>query len=178
MTSDTRSAMLCMRLTVLVPAILWFAFAGLSSAISHFAIILRDHAESDLIYKDHAILGLAFQSLMQNILVVSVLMALMSTWLSIFGMVLAIHPRWLHQNGQRRIYFECIQVVLALTAVSVGGYIASRVHGCRSSFDLVNIHGHLPYYGIMYYGAVGQAAFGSLMIIFSIVQLFVCDFYG
>ncbi|KAJ5778510.1 hypothetical protein N7520_001756 [Penicillium odoratum] len=172
MASNTTSAMLCMRLTVLVPAIMWLAFAGLSSAISHFAIILRDHAESDLIYTNHTILGLAFQSLMENILVVSVLLALMSTMLSIFGMILAIHLRWLHQNGQRRIYFECIQVVLALTAVSVSGYIASCVHGSRSSFELLNIHGHLPYYKIMYYGSVGQAAFGSLMIINFFVLLF------
>jgi len=164
--------MLCKRLTVLVPAIMWLAFAGLSSAISHFAIILRDRAESDLIYTNHAILGLAFQSLMENVLVVSVLMALMSTLLSIFGMVLAIHLRWLHQNGQRRIYFECIQVVLALTAVSVGGYIASCVHGSRSSFELLSIHGHLPYYEFLYYGSVGQAAFGSLMIINFFVLLF------
>ena len=88
--------MLCKRLTVLVPAIMWLAFAGLSSAISHFAIILRDRAESDLIYTNHAILGLAFQSLMENVLVVLVLMALISTLLSIFGMVLAIYLRWLY----------------------------------------------------------------------------------
>lgn len=172
MTSNTRSAMLYMRLTVLVPAILWLAFAGLSSAMSHFAIVLRDLAESDLIDTNHAILGLAFQNLMENILVSSVLIALMSTLLFIFGTILALHSRWLHQNGQRRIYFECIQVVLALTAVSVGGYIASRIHGSRSSFELLNIHGHLPYYEIMYYGAVGQAAFGSLMIIYFFVLLF------
>lgn len=62
--------------------------------------------------------------------------------------------------------------MLALIAVSVGGYIASHVHVSRPSLELLNIHGHLPYYGIMYYGAIGQAAFGSLMIIFSIVMLF------
>jgi hypothetical protein len=151
---------------------MWLALAGLNSAISHFAIVLWDHAELDLIYTSYDILGLAFQSMVENILVVSVIVALMSTLLSIFGMVLAIHLRWLHQDGQRRTYFGYLQVVLALIAVSVGGYIASRVHGSRSSFELLNIHGHLPYYGIMYYGAVGQAAFGSLMIIFSIVQLF------
>jgi hypothetical protein len=173
MTSNASSAMLCKRLTVLVPAIMRLAFAGLSSALSHFAIILRDHAESDLIYNNHAILGLAFQNLMENILVVSVFMALMSTLLSIFGIVLAIHSRWLHQNGQRRIYFECIQVVLALTVFSVGGYIASCAHGSRSSFELLNIHGHLPYYKLMYYGSIGQAAFGSLMIINFFVLLFV-----
>ncbi|KAJ5938393.1 hypothetical protein N7466_001527 [Penicillium verhagenii] len=167
--------MLCMRLTILVPAIMWLAFAGLSSAISHFAIILRDHAESDLIYTNHAILGLAFQNLMENILVVSVLMALMSTLLSIFDIVLAVHPRWLHQNGQRRIYFECIQVVVALPAVSVGGYIASCVHGSRSSFELLNIHSHLPYYELMYYGSVGQPAFGSLHRIETVHAGFSCS---
>jgi hypothetical protein len=172
MTSNTSSAMLCKRLTVLVPAIMWLAFAGLSSAISHFAVILRDHAGSDLIYNNHAILGLAFQNLMENMLVVSVLMALMSMLLSIFGIILAIHSRWLHQNGQRRIYFECIQVVLALSAVSVGAYIANCVHGSRSSFELLNIHSHLPYYKLMYYGSIGQAAFGVLFIISFFVLLF------
>lgn len=164
--------MLYTRLTILVPAIMWLAFAGLDSGISHFAIILRDHAESELINTNHTILGLAFQSLMENILVVSVLIALMSTLLSIFGMILAIHSRWLHQNGQRRIYFVCIQAILALTAVSVGGYIASRVHGSRLSFQLLNIHGHLSYYKFMYYAGVGQATFGSLMIIYLFALLF------
>lgn len=91
--------MLYIRLTILVPAILWFAFTGLSLAMSYFTTILRDHTESDLIYTSYNILGLAFQSLIENILVISVIVALMLTLLSIFGIVLAIHLRWLHQDG-------------------------------------------------------------------------------
>ncbi|KAJ5982645.1 hypothetical protein N7451_012745, partial [Penicillium sp. IBT 35674x] len=151
------------------PAIIWLALAGPNWAISHFMIILRDHAESDLIHNNRALLGLAFQSLMDNILIFSIIVALTSTLLSIFGMVLAIISRWLHQNDQRRIYFECLQAFVALIAVCAGAYIASCVHRSRLS------HGHLPYYGIICYGAVGQAAFGSVMIIFSVAQLFMCN---
>ncbi|CAP94195.1 hypothetical protein PCH_Pc16g15250 [Penicillium rubens Wisconsin 54-1255] len=37
---------------------------------------------------------------------------------------------------------------------------------------------HIPYYKIMYYGSVGQAAFGSLVIIMSLVRFAVCGLRG
>ncbi|KAJ5778366.1 hypothetical protein N7520_001612 [Penicillium odoratum] len=135
-----------MRLTNLVPAMLWLALASLNSAISRFAIVLRDDAKSDLINVNDALLDLAFQRLMQRVLDVSVILALMSASLSIFGIVLAIHPRWLHRDCKFRLYFECLQVTLGLRVLSVGGYVASCVHGYQSSFELFNSHGHFPYY--------------------------------
>ncbi|KAJ5938343.1 hypothetical protein N7466_001477 [Penicillium verhagenii] len=166
------------RLTILVPAIVWLALASLNSAISHFAIILRDNAESDLINTNHALLDLAFKILMERIIVVSVIVALVSASLSIFGTVLAIHPRWLHQDCKYRFYFEYLQVMVGLISLSVGGYIAGCVHGSQSWFELLDRHDHLPYYGIIYYGAVGQASFGSLVITVSFFRFIICDFCG
>jgi hypothetical protein len=52
-----------------------------------------------------------------------------------------------------------------------------RVHVFQASFELLDMD-HIPYYKIMYYGSVGQAAFGSLVIIMSLVRFAVCDLRG
>jgi hypothetical protein len=59
----------------------------------------------------------------------------------------------------------------------IRGWIASRVHGFQTSFEFFD-RSHIPYYKIMYYGSVGQAAFGSLVIIMSLVRFAVCGLRG
>jgi hypothetical protein len=59
---------------------------------------------------------------------------------------------------------------VSLSVLSLGGYVPSQVHGFQPSFNFFDSDGHFPYYKIMHYGAVGQAAFGDLLVIRSLVR--------
>jgi hypothetical protein len=167
-----------MRFAFLFLSITWLVLAGLSSATVRFAVILRDRAKSDLATSSDSIVDIAFQNLMDNVVVGMVIVALISALFSIFGIVLAIHPRCLREDRKYRLYYVCIQLVVGLIVLSLGGYIASHVHGFQTSFGLFDSEGHFPYYKIMYYGAIGQAAFGVLAVIMSLVPFAVCALHG
>lgn len=49
--------------------------------------------------------------------------------------------------------------------------MASHAHGFQTSFESFDSASHFPYYKVMYYGAVGQAAFGVLGAIISLLRL-------
>jgi hypothetical protein len=167
-----------MRFAFLFLSITWLVLAGLSSATVRFAVILRDRAKSDLATSSDSIVDIAFQNLMDNVVVGMVIVALISALFSIFGIVLAIHPRCLREDRKYRLYYVCIQLVVGLIVLSLGGYIASHVHGSQTSFGLFDSEGHFPYYKIMYYGAIGQAAFGVLAVIMSLVPFAICALRG
>ena len=170
--------MIRMRLVILFLTITWLALAGLSSATVRFAVILRDRAKSDLVTSSDSILDIAFQNLMDNVVVGMVIVALVSALFSIFGFVLVIYPKWLQENCTARFYYSCIQIVVSLIVLSLGGYVASHVHSFQTSFVFFDSDGHFPYYNIIYYRAVGQAAFGSLLVIRSLVRFTVCGLRG
>ncbi|KAJ5215327.1 uncharacterized protein N7498_001734 [Penicillium cinerascens] len=132
---NTTSAMIRTRLTVLFLTTAWLALAGLSSAISHFANILQDRAKSDLANTNASILDITFENLMKNVLEGMVVVALLSALFDIFGIILVIYPSWLQENCESGLDYGCIQVVLSLVVVCVGGYFASRVHGYQTSFE-------------------------------------------
>jgi hypothetical protein len=167
-----------MRLAFLFLSVAWLALAGLSSATVRFAVILRDRAKSDLVTSSDSILGITFQNLMDDIVVGMVIVALISALFSIFGIVLAIHPRCLREDRKYRLYYVCTQLVVGLLVLSLAGYVASNIHGFQSSFEFFDSARHFPYYQTMYYGAVGQAAFGVLAVIMSLVTFAVCALRG
>ncbi|KAJ5348519.1 uncharacterized protein N7506_001772 [Penicillium brevicompactum] len=167
-----------MRLAILFLAITWLALAGLSSATVRFAVILRDRAKSYLAASSNSILDITFETLMDNIVVGMVIVALISALFSIFGITLVIHPKCLREDRKYRLYYVCTQLVVGLIVLSLGGYVASHVHGFRTSFGLFASEGHFPYYKMMYYGAVGQAAFGVLAVIMSLVPFTICALRG
>lgn len=167
-----------MRLAILFLAITWLALTGLSSATVRFAVILRDRAKSDLVTSRDSILDITFQNLMDNVVVGMVIVALVSALLSMFGFVLVIYPKWLQENSTARFYYSCIQIVVSMIVLSLGCYVASHVHGFETSFEYFDSAGHFPYYKIIYYGAVGQAAFGSGVVIMSVVCFIVGGFCG
>ena len=115
---------------------------------------------------------------MDNVLEGMVIVALISALFSIFGIVLGTHPRWLREDCKPRFYYGYTQLAVGLIVLSLGGYVASHVHGFQTCFELFNSEGHFPYYKIIYYGAVGQAAFGSLVVIMSAVCFVACDLCG
>jgi hypothetical protein len=175
---NTSAATIRMRLAFLFISITWLALAGLSSAIVHFAVILRDRAKSDLATSSDSILDITFQNLMDNVVVGMAIEALISALFSIFGTVLAIHPRCLREDRKYRLYYVCTQLVVGFIVLSLGGYVASKVHGFQTSFELFEIGGNFPYYKTTYYGAVAQAAFGVLAVIMSPVPFAVCALRG
>lgn len=175
---NTSPATIRMRLALLFLSVTWLALAGLSSAIVRFAVILRDRARSDLATSRDSILDISFQNLLGNVVVGMVIVTLISALFSIFGIALAIHPRCLGEDRRYRLYYVCTQLVVGLIFLSLGGYVASTVHGFQTSFELFDSEGYFPYYKIMYYGAVGQAAFGVLAVIMSLVPFAVCALRG
>jgi hypothetical protein len=107
---------------------------------------------------------------MDSVVASMVAVALALALFSIFGFVLVIYPRWLKEDCIARFYI-CIQIFVSLIVLSLGGYVASHVHGFQTSFEFFDSASRFPYYKIMYYGAVGQAAFGVLGAIMSLLRL-------
>ncbi|CAG8211409.1 unnamed protein product, partial [Penicillium nalgiovense] len=129
-------------------------------------------------YRERLYSGHQFQALMDHVVVSMVFVALISALFPIFGLILVTYPKWLQENCTARFYYGCIQILVSLVVLSLGGYVASHVHGFQTSFEFFDGEGHFPYYKIMYYGAVGQAAFGSLVVILSLVRFFIADLRG
>jgi hypothetical protein len=129
---NTSAASIRMRLAFLFLSIAWLALAGLSSATVRFAVILRDRAKSELATSSDSILDITFQNLMDNVVVGMVIVALISALFSIFGIVLAIHPRCLREDRKYRLYHVCTQLVVSFIVLSLGGYVASKVHGFQT----------------------------------------------
>ncbi|KAK9846897.1 hypothetical protein MYU51_000067 [Penicillium brevicompactum] len=175
---STAAALIRMRLVIIFLTITWLALASLSSATARFAVVLRDRARSELVTSSDSILDITFQNLMDNVVEGMVIVALVSALISTFGFALVIYPKWLQENCAARLYYSCIQIVVSLIVLSLGGYVASHVQGFQTSFEFFDRDGHFPYYNIMYYGAVGQAAFGSLLVIRSLVCFAACGLRG
>ncbi|KAJ5318365.1 hypothetical protein N7476_004785 [Penicillium atrosanguineum] len=173
MALNTTNAMIRTRLIVLFLTTAWLALAGLSSAISHFANILQDRVKSDLANANASVLDITFENLMKDVLEGMVVVALLSAMFAIFGSILVIYPSQLQENCAYGLDYGCIQVVLSLVVVCAGSYFASRVHGYQTSFEYFDRADQFPYYKIMYYGAVGEAAFGSLVVFIALAWVFV-----
>ncbi|KAK3314046.1 hypothetical protein B0H66DRAFT_607285 [Apodospora peruviana] len=46
--------------------------------------------------------------------------------------------------------------------IATGSYLADHVHGFYTSFEKFDTHGSIPYYSLMYYEGVAQAAYGRI----------------
>ena len=105
-----------------------------------------------------------------------VIAALVSALFSIFGFVLVTYLNWLQENCAARFYYWCFEIVVSMIVLSLAGWIASHVRGFQASESSDRYH--IPYYKVMYYGSVGQAILGSLVIIMSLVRFAVCGLRG
>lgn len=99
------------------------------------------------------------------------IVSLASALFSIFGLALAIYPDWLQENCNVRFSYGYSHIIVILILLYSPGYVASCVRGFQTPFELFDGEGHFPYYKITYYGAVGQAAFGVLVIEFCVIRL-------
>ncbi|OQE51531.1 hypothetical protein PENNAL_c0507G10108, partial [Penicillium nalgiovense] len=130
MSLTTSATMIRTRLVIASLTVTWLALASLNSATVYFAVLLRDRAESDLVTPSDSILDITFQTLMDNV----------------------VDGMWLQENCAARFHYGCIQIVVSMIVLSLGGWIASRVHGFQTSFEFFD-RSHIPYYKIMYYGS-------------------------
>lgn len=172
--------MIRIRLAILFLDIIGLALAGLNSAIARFAVILRDRAKYDLITNTNAISDNTFRMLMNNVLGHVVFAALVSAMCAIFGAVFAVNPRWIREHDKHWVNYGCVQFILGLIILSTGGSLADCVHGFQTSFKKFDGDDNVPYYNIMYYGGVGQAAYGSLVLFMGLAPFvagFVFDHY-
>ncbi|CDM38432.1 hypothetical protein DTO013E5_9736 [Penicillium roqueforti] len=158
------------RLIVSFLTVTWLGLATLSSALAHFADVLQNRAKSDLANANYFMLDITLQKLMSDTLITMVITALISAMLSIFGILILVHPRWIQEDCKARVYYGCMSFLLSLPVVTIGGCVAGGIHGLQSSFELLDRDGSFPYYVVMYYGAVGQAAFGAAVVILILIH--------
>ena len=64
--------------------------------------------------------------------------------------------------------FIVAQVILAFIMIGTGAFLADQVHGFYTSFEKFGTHDSIPYYSLMYYGGVAQAAYGSVLVFLTI----------
>ena len=162
------------RLTIPFFTLLSLAVAILSSANARFAAILRDRARSDYINTADGVLN-NIQLLQSHILPDAVITAIATATFAIYGVVITVHPRWLRETT-----YAFLQVVVALLMIITGGYLADGVCSSQKLFERFGANDGIPYYGIMYYGGVAQAAYGSVLVFVAItvaIRFFVFDHY-
>ncbi|KAH8428429.1 uncharacterized protein LDX57_006127 [Aspergillus melleus] len=149
------------RLAVIACSILGLALAGLNSAIARFSIILRDRARSEITDPENGIVAHSFERLMGNVFANAVVAVFPPAISVIYGLALVLCTKWLREKG---FYYGAMQLILGLFMVVTGAYLAFNVRGFQSSFARMQGDDRIPYYAIMYYGGVGEAASGALVI--------------
>ncbi|KAJ5568991.1 hypothetical protein N7450_011477 [Penicillium hetheringtonii] len=146
-------------------SILGLGLAILNSAITRFAIVLRDRARLDVTESDNFILAHSFQQLMGKVLGNVLIAAIASALSVIIGVALVAYPRWLRGNSNLLIYYGVMQLILSFFVLVTGAYLADHVYGFQSTFAEFQGDDHIPYYRIMYSGGIGEAVYGVLMIL-------------
>lgn len=174
MPPNTSKALKKLRLATFFLAATWFVVACLSSTVVHLASILLDHATHNLANGSGWILDIEFRHLMNWVFGGTLAVAIISSLLFVFGAAFLFKPSWLSKSNQAWAVYGCIQLLLSFPIICIEGYLASKIHGFRCSFEFFGTHDHNLYYEIMYYGATGKAIFCTLVLIFPLVWAFLC----
>jgi hypothetical protein len=153
-------------------ALLSLAVATLNSANAYFADILRARARPDYINANST-----FYLLQRDVLIASVIPAIINTAFAIFGAIVVVHPRWLRGDYRSILEKYGLQVLLALVILAIimigmGGYLSVKVHGLQGSFEKFGANDSIPYYSIMYWGGVAQSSYGVALLILAAVIFF------
>jgi hypothetical protein len=106
--------------------------------------------------------------LQSHILIVTVITGVATGAFAIYGAVITVHPRWLRELESILLVYGVFQIILAFVMIVTGGYVADHVHGFQTSFKKFGANDSIPYYGIIYYGGVAQATYGSVLVFLSI----------
>jgi len=119
------------RLLVLLFTFINLAVFALNSANIHFATILRERARSGYVDNSQVILDIIFAALQSDVLVASVVAAVPAALFSVFGLVLALQPRWLADNRGTIAIFIFLRPVVDLCFIVIGSYSADKSGVCR-----------------------------------------------
>jgi hypothetical protein len=103
------------------------------------------------------------------VLVASVVAAVPAALFSVFGLVLALQPRWLADNRGTIAIFIFLRLVVDLCFIVIGGYSADKIRGLQTALAKFGGHDRIPYYNIIYFGSVAQAVYGTTCIITAVV---------
>ncbi|KAJ5098418.1 hypothetical protein N7532_005419 [Penicillium argentinense] len=125
MTDSPTRNMIRIRLIIMAFSILGLVLASLNSAITRFAIVLRDRAKLSITEPDSAILAHSFQQLMEMILG-DVLVAALASVLSV-RLVLLVYPRLL-----RGLEFDYLKTI---KEISRNQEITAFVEKAQSSLE-------------------------------------------
>ncbi|KAH8909452.1 hypothetical protein BR93DRAFT_956583 [Coniochaeta sp. PMI_546] len=150
------------RLTILFFALLSLTAASLDLANACFAATLRDRARSN--YNTNGIVDDTFQKFQNNVFGGMVAAVVLTTACTIYGFVIAVHPRWL-ESRQKLELSDCLQFFLAILMVGTGTYLAIEIHSFQTSFERFASNDSIPYYSIMYYGGLGQVVYGVVLAV-------------
>lgn len=158
------------RLVILFFVCLSLASTGLNSANARFAVILRNKARANYTNSDDWDLDNSFETLAKTILANTVVPALGTGLFSGVGIFTAINLSGFKNHA-------VCQIIVGLLLISTGGYIADHVEGYQAAFEKFAPGDGIPYYGVIYYGCVAQAVYGSVLILLSFPIKKICDRY-
>lgn len=149
------------------------ALVVFNSATANFANILRHRARAEISISGR--IHRTFAHVMDEVLEDMLLMAIAAALFVVFGPALVARPSWLREHDRPWTYYRCIQVCLGLVTISRGASIATRVRNLDTLFQRYGRHDNVPYYKIMYFGGIGQAFYGLLALVLTIVSFFIFD---
>ena len=161
----TTDHMIKRRLIIFTLALIGLAFASLNATIACFAVILRGQATSALLVFDSEVADKTFADLMNYVSRYTVIASIISAIVAIFGAALAARLAWLRNHDRPWIYYGCYHFILSLVFLSIGIWLILNVRGFKPFFERFSGDGNFPYYNLMFYGAVAQTAYGSLVVL-------------
>jgi hypothetical protein len=143
-----------------------FVIIVFQSMITHWAIILRDRARSTTYESTNQASSHRFESIQNNIVILSTIGSGFCALGAICAASFMFYPQILLKGRGRLWGFWCAQTGMACSTIIVGGYLGDGVRGFQSAFTKFTTD-NVPYYAIMYYGGVTEAAFGCVYFIMS-----------
>lgn len=158
------------RLLILFIVCLSLASTGLNSVNARFAVILRNKARANFNNTEDWDVDNAFETLAKTILANTVTPALGTGLFSGVGLFTAINLSGFKTHA-------VWQIIVGLLLISTGGYIADHVEGYQAAFERFTAGDGIPYYGVIYYGCVAQAVYGSVLILLAL-PIRICDRYS
>lgn len=162
------------RLATLIFTLLSLAVTGLNSAIGQFSVVLQDQARSEYMGSAVGYSEGHFETLQSNIFIGAVCAAVAAGAFAIYGVVVAIHLPVMRRHENILPTLAVNQLILAFIMIVAGGYTAVEVQNFQNLFEQFGARDKTPYYVLMYYGSVTQAAYGTFLVLLTIV----CHYAG
>jgi hypothetical protein len=161
------------RLATLFFTLLSLAVTGLNAAIGRFSVVLQDRARSE--YMGAArYSGGHFETLQSNILIGAVSTAVAAGAFTMYGAVVATHSPVMRRHENILPTLAVNQLILAFIMIVTGVCTAVQVQDFQNLFEHFGASDKAPYYVLMYYGSVAQAAYGSVLVLLTII----CHYVG